>query len=191
LKGIKLVGGAALTTLGLLGLGAAPAFATAQTQTFNLHGSEAYDQSVIDFLPIDAPPGISLPNNCWFPSNDAFMSVSGNMILHETTNKTGDWFTTTFTGDAAVYPIVFASPGVPQLDENGDDVLDTSGTPAATGHLTIWDGGADNNKNGVNHATLHFNGTDSSGNPVSMFGHFQFATNAAGTPTAMVGSLSC
>jgi hypothetical protein len=191
LKGIKLVGGTALATLGLLGLGAVPAFASAQTQTFNLHGSEAYDQSVIDFLPIDAPPGISLPSTCWFPSNDAFMSVSGNMILHETTNKTGDWFTTTFTGVAAVYPIVFASPGVPQLDENGDDVLDTSGTPAATGHMTIWDGGADNNKNGVHHATLHFNGTDSSGNPVSMFGHFQFATNAAGTPTSMIASLSC
>ena len=179
---------------GGLGLGvmAAPAGATpGQTQTFNLHGSEAYDQSVIDFLPIDAPPGISLPSTCWFPSNDAFMAVSGNMILHETTNKTGDWFTSTFTGDAAVYPIVFASPGVPQLDANDNDVVDTSGTPAATGHMTIWDGGADNNKNGVNHATLHFNGTDSSGNPVSMFGHFQFAMNAAGTPTGMVASLSC
>jgi hypothetical protein len=179
------------TGLGV-GLLAAPAWATpGQAQTFHNHGSSAYDQLVIDFLPIDSPPGISLPGDCWFPSNDAFMSVSGNQIFHENFNKTGDWFTTTFTGDAAVYPIVFESPGVPQLDENGNDVVDTSGTPAATGHLTVWTGGADNNKNSVHHATLTFNGTDASGNPVSMQGHFQFATNAAGDPTATVGSLTC
>jgi hypothetical protein len=145
----------------------------------------------VDFLPIDSPPGISLPQGCWMAAADALMSVDGNLIFHVIGNKTGDWFTSTFTGEAAVYPIVFASPGVPALDGNGDDILDTSAPAAATGHLTLWTGSEDNNKNGVEHATLTFTGVDALGNAVSLNGHFQFATNAAGDPTATVGSLIC
>lgn len=185
---------AAAACAGGLGVGlfAIPASAApGQAQTFNLHGAAANDQLVVDFLPIDSPPGVSLPGGCWMPTTDALMSVSGNLIFHQNFNKTGGWFTATFTGDAAVYPIVFASPGVPELDSNGNDVVDTSETPAATGHLTLWDGSADNNKNGVEHATLTFMGTDSSGNAVSLSGHFQFTVNANGTPTATLGSLTC
>src|SRR5215469_14553200 len=178
----RLVAGLAMAGGAGVGFLAVPASATpGQAQTLHAHGTDAFDQVVIDFLPIDSPPGISLPNGCWFPGNtSAFVSTDGNLILHEIGNKNGGWFTSTYTGDAAVYPIVFASPGIPKLDSNGNDVVDTSATPAATGHLTIWDGDESNKQNEVSHATLTFKGTDSSGNPVSMTAHFQFATNAAG-----------
>lgn len=188
------------TTMLALALGAlvallvaAPAFAGgngSQTQTLHAHGADAYDLTVADFLPSNGSP--SLPAGCWLPSTDAIMSTFGNAIMHSTVNKANDfWFTTTYTGDAAVYPIVFASPGVPQVDQNNNDVLDTSGTPLATGHLTTWFGQEDNKQNGVMHATLSFKGVEADGTAVSLTGHFQFATNANGTPTASVINISC
>lgn len=172
---------------------AAPAFGGgngSQTQTLHAHGADAYDLFVGDFLPSGgAPP---LPAGCWMPSTDAVMSTFGNAIEHFTANKANDdWFTSTYTGDASVYPIVFASPGVPMLDQNENDVLDTSGTPLATGHLTTWFGQEDNKQNGVFHATLHFNGVEADGTPVSIDGHFQFATNANGNVTATPENVSC
>ncbi|HET6873274.1 MAG TPA: hypothetical protein VFH70_00750, partial [Acidimicrobiales bacterium] len=137
------------------------------------------------------PPGISLPSSCWLGQDEGIISTTGNAIFHITANKTGDWFTTTYTGEAAVYPLV-ENNGVPVFDPNTqNDEVDTSGSPLATGHMTQWFGAEDNNKNSVNHATVHFTGTDASGNPVNLFGHFQFATNANGDPTAMTGSITC
>lgn len=82
--------------------------------------------------------------------------------------------------------------GLPVADPTtGNNLVDTTAPPAATGHLTQWFGSEDNNKNGVQHATVHFDGTDAAGDPVSLDGHFQFALNANGQPTAMVASITC
>lgn len=172
---------------------AAPALAGgngSQTQTLHAHGADAYDLLVADFLPSNGAP--ALPAGCWLPSTDAIMSTFGNAIMHSTVNKADDfWFTSTYTGDAAVYPIVFASPGVPMVDENDNDVLDTSGVPLATGHLTTWFGEEDNNQNGVQHATLNFKGVEADGSPVSINAHFHISTNANGELTATPLNISC
>jgi hypothetical protein len=176
-----------------IGLLAAPAAAApGQAFTMNFHGADAYDQLVTDFLP-GGPAPVTLPSGCWFQATDAFMSISGNLIEHGIGNKTGFWYTSTFTGTAGVYPIVFdpQHPGKPLLDDNGNDVVDTTQPSAANGHLTLWFGQEDNNKNGVTHATLTFKGTDSSGNAVQMTGHFQVAFNALGVPTVVNGALTC
>lgn len=184
----------ALAATASLSLTAAPALAGgngSQGQTINLHGGEVYDQVVSDLLPQPGAP--TVPGGCWFPGDaDAFMSTYGNAVQHFTANKAQDfWFTSTYTGDAAVYPIVFVALGVPAQDENQNDVLDTSGSPLATGHLTIWFGQSDNNQNGVQHATLTFRGSEADGTPVELQGHFQFAVNANGQPTGVTGAISC
>jgi hypothetical protein len=161
--------------------------------TFHAHGTDAAGQVELDFNPADAPPGVSLPTGCWMNANDAIVSTgSGNLIMHQTTNKAQDfWFTTTYTGDAAVYPLVLVG-GAPVPDPNtGNNEVDTSGTPIATGHFQTWFGQEDNNKNGVMHGTLTFHGTDASGNPVSVSGHVQYGTNANSQPTATVVNVSC
>jgi len=172
---------------------AAPAFAGgngSQTQTLHAHGADAYDLLVADFLPSTGSP--ALPDGCWMPSTDALMSTFGNAVMHSTVNKANDfWFTSTYTGDAAVYPIVFSSPGVPVVDQNDNDVLDTSGAPLATGHLTTWFGESDNNQNGVQHATLTFKGTEADGTAVGITGHFHISTNAQGEVTATPESITC
>jgi hypothetical protein len=166
----------------------------AQAQTFHVHGASAFAVDEIDFNPNGSnppPPGISLPAGCWLNQNEGIISTDGNGVFHMIGNKTGFWFTTTYTGEAAVYPLVLNS-GVPVSDPNtGNNEVDLSQPPIATGHLTQWFGSEDNNQNAVQHATVHFNGTDASGNPVHLDGHFQFATNASGQPTAMVGSVTC
>lgn len=166
----------------------------AQTNTFNFHGSDAFGAVELDLNPNSAsppPPGISLPSGCWLTQDNGILSTFGNGVLHGIGNKTGFWFTTTYAGDAAVFPLIEVN-GVPVSDPNtGNDEVDTSAAPLATGHLTQWFGAEDNNKNGVTHATVSFNGTDAAGNPVSLNGHFQFGTNASGQPTAMVGSITC
>jgi hypothetical protein len=92
LRGIKLAGGAALATLGLLGLGAAPAFATAQT-------SDATGVTM-DI----GPSPVGLPPSCTFPNGDAnFVFLSGHQVEHDSTNKNGDWGGQTLTGIAQFY----------------------------------------------------------------------------------------
>lgn len=175
-----------------VGLAAGPAFAGgngAVTDTEAVHGSDAAGVIVSDFLPSEGGP--TLPTGCWMPATDALVSTSGNGIQHFIGNKTGGWFTSTYSGGAAVYPIVFDTDGNPVPDGRGNDSVDMTGAALATGHLTTWFGNEANQKNGVMHATLTFSGVDSSGNAVSLSGHFQFATNAAGQPTAIVGDLSC
>jgi hypothetical protein len=155
---------------------------TAQTQ--HVHGAAA-GLVVIDFLPQDAPP---LPVGCWANPNIAIVSTDGNAVQHSTVNKAQDfWFTSTFTGNAAVYPV--AQPV--QYDSNGNVVVDSSGPALYVGHLTTWFGQEDNNQNNVFHATVSFHGADSAGNAVNINGHMQYATNAAGQPTAQVAQATC
>lgn len=151
----------------------------------HVHGP-AWGLVVLDFLPQDNPP--PLPEGCWANETLAIMSTNGNAIQHFTVNKASDfWFTTTYAGDAAVYPV--AQPI--SYDANGDVVLDTSGPALYTGHLTTWFGEEDNKQNGVMHSTASFHGTDAAGNAVSLNAHLQFGTNAMGQPTAQVASATC
>jgi hypothetical protein len=75
-----------------MGLGAAPAFAAAQT------GSAAG-------LPFDLGPSpVGLPANCPFANDDAnFVFQSGNTVQHDSTNKNGDWGGATAEGTAIFY----------------------------------------------------------------------------------------
>jgi hypothetical protein len=155
------------------------------TQTQHVHGAGAAGIIVIDFLPQDAP---ALPAGCWANPTLAIVSVDGNAVQHVTVNKAQDfWFTSTFTGDAAVYPVVQPV----QFDSDGNVIVDTSGPALYTGHLTTWFGQEDNNQNGVDHATVSFHGADAAGNMVNVNGHVQYATNAAGQPTAQVARVTC
>ena len=167
----------------------------AQTFTQHAHGSDAAGLVVLDFNP-NSPNnsgGPTAPEGCWLSQDDALVSTVGNAVAHGIGNKTGFWFTTTYTGQADVWPLVLDSNGNPIDDGTGNhnDAVDTSGTPLAAGHLTIWFGQEDNNKNGVTHATVSFNGVDANGTPVSLTGHFQFATNAKGDVTVASGNISC
>jgi hypothetical protein len=155
------------------------------TQTQHVHGAGTAGLVVLDFLPQDAPP---LPAGCWANPNIAIVSTDGNVVQHSTTNKAQDfWFTSTFTGDAAVYPLVQPV----QYDSNGNVLVNTSGPALYTGHLTTWFGQEDNNQNSVFHATASFHGADAAGNAVNLNGHMQYATNASGQATAQVARATC
>ncbi|HEX4864520.1 MAG TPA: hypothetical protein VFV02_10630 [Acidimicrobiales bacterium] len=186
--------GAACVALGSLGGTAWAGGNGAQTFTQHAHGSDAAGLVVVDFNPNSQNnPGISAPAGCWLPDTYALVSTNGNAVAHGIGNNTGFWFTTTFTGQAEALPLVLDTNGNPIPDPNntGNDLVDTTAAPIATGHMTTWFGSEDNNKNGVFHATLTFHGTDIAGNPADISGHFQFAMNANGQPTAMVGTVSC
>lgn len=168
----------------------------AQTFTQHAHGSDVAGLVVVDFnpnSPNNGGPGPTVPDGCWMTQDDAIVSTVGNAIQHGIDNKTGFWFTSTYTGQADVWPLVLDSNGNPIDDGSGNhnDAVDPSGSPIATGHLTLWFGQEDNNKNGVTHATVSFNGVDANGTPVNLKGHFQFATNANGDVTAATGSITC
>jgi hypothetical protein len=190
-----LVGGAVLT-VGLLG-GSAWA---APSQGFTSHGDGTGPTQVeVDFFPSPGNPSPSLPAGCWLSANDAIVSTGGNQIMHGIGNKNGGWFTTTYTGDAAVFPLVLDANGSPIPDLNtGNNEVNTSVAPLATGHLTTWfgdenNGGVKNDvaKVDVEHATASFHGTDANGNAVNLNGHFHIGTNQYGQPTATVGSVTC
>jgi hypothetical protein len=179
--------------VGLLGGTAWAAGNGAQTQTFHAHGTDAAGAVELDFFPNPNNPAPTLPTGCWMNTTEAIVSTSGNDIMHSTVSKDQDefWFTTTYTGDASVYPLVLVD-GHPVQDPNtGDNEVDMSGAPIATGHLTSWFGQEGNQKNGVLHATVTFHGTDANGNPVNINGHIQYATNANGVPTAQVSTVTC
>jgi hypothetical protein len=162
------------------------------TDTEHVHGAAAYDMSVIDFNPLDSPPEVSLPADCWLPDTYALMSTNGNGVFHTTTNKAQDfWLTTTYTGDAVALPLVFNPDGSIAVDNNQNDVVDQTATPLASGHLTVWFGAADNKQDGVQHATVGFNGTEADGTPVNLHGHFQFVMDSLGNPKLINGSVSC
>jgi len=185
----------------VLGVGAAGGAAWAagggsgHTTSGNAHGT-LFDAITVTFVPGSSP--VTLPQGCWMPSTDAFMSMSGNAQFHNTFNKNGFWLTTTFAGTASVQPITFAAG---RTATGTAIVVTTSSTALATGHLTIWDGISVNKNTVVETATLNFKGTDATGMTVSMNGQFHFTvlhpvfnttgTLIGGTPTAVHGAVSC
>jgi hypothetical protein len=163
--------------------------------TQHAHGTDAAGIVELDLNPADAPPGVTPPPGCWLGTTNGIVSTDGNAIQHQTINKTGGWFTTTYAGDAAVYPLAMPI----QTDPNtGDTLVDTSGGPIATGHLTTWFGDENNSvdpttgipKVDVEHATVSFHGTLTDGTPVSLNAHFQFAMHS-GVPQVMNATVSC
>jgi hypothetical protein len=189
-----LVGGAVLT-VGLLGGTAWAGGNGAQGFTQHVHGV-ATGLVEIDFNPNTGAP--ALPAGCWLSPTEGIVSTDGNGIMHGIGNKNGGWFTTTYTGGAAVYPLVLDANGSPVQDHStGNNEVDTSAGPLATGHLTTWFGDENNGaKNGtvkvdVEHATASFHGTDSSGNAVNLNAHFHIGTNQYGQPTATVEAATC
>jgi hypothetical protein len=185
---IALLGGAlSIATLVIAGpAGAGGNGATSQTG--HARGTQTEGLVVLDFVPGNgAPP---LPAGCWANPLLAIVSTDGHAVFHDTTNRAGDdWFTTTYAGGGAVYPV----PQPPTFDSDGNVVVDTTNGPLYAGHLTTWFGQEDNHKNGVFHATVSFHGT-SVADPtqaVSLNAHVQFATNANGTPTAQTAAAIC
>jgi hypothetical protein len=148
---VRVGGGGALATMAVCGLLAAPAFGAAVT-TKDITGA-----------PFDLGPSpIGLPENCPFPNGDAnFVYLSGNSVVHDSSNKNGDWGGGTATGNANFYE---------------------DSTLIDTGHLTIWQGGGNNAKQQTEGGlTLTFTGSSVT---IHVNGHQ--TTNAAGTPTANV-----
>lgn len=157
---LRTAGAAGIIAAGL-GLSAAPAFGAAQTgnaagQTFDL-----------------GPDPAGLPASCPFANGDAnFVFQSGNMVMHDTSNKNGDWGGMTIEGTA---------------------LFSEGTTPLYQGHLTIWEGGGNNaqsqNEGGF---TLDFTGTGDGGTlAIHVNGHN--TTNSHGTSTASVnnGTVTC
>jgi len=176
-------------TAAVVGLAVSPAAAGgngATTGTQHAHGDDAAGLVVLDFTPENgAPP---LPADCWANPGLAIVSTTGNAVQHFTVNKADDfWFTTTYAGDAAVYPV--AQPVT--FDDNGNVVVDTSNGPLDTGHLTTWFGEEDNKQNEVNHATVSFHGTNAAGQAVNLNAHVQYGSNANGDPTVSNASVNC
>ncbi|HEY4428317.1 MAG TPA: hypothetical protein VGN08_08960 [Solirubrobacteraceae bacterium] len=94
------------------------------------------------------------------------LTVVGNSIFHVTFFANGDesWATGTLEGVATFVP---ANP---------------SGV-SASGHFTTWFGGAQNNKNEVEHHTNTVNLKGSDGSRIVMHGNSHTSTNAAGEVT--------
>jgi hypothetical protein len=155
---IRLVGTGALACGGLLGLAAMPAGATAQTGD-------------VTGLTMDLGP-LPAPANCPFGQTDdaSFTMLSGHGVMHDSTNKNGDWGGETIEGIAQF----------------------TVGSATYTGHLTLWGGGG-NNAVGQNEGgeTLSFHGTGSSGTlDVHFIGHS--TTSASGNQSGhMSGTITC
>jgi hypothetical protein len=192
-KALAMAGGFVGCTGLMLGSLVGPAWAGgngSSTQTQHAHGTDAAGLVVIDFLPQDVPA--PLPATCWVNANEALVSTDGNAIQHTTVNKAQDfWFTTTYTGGAAVYPIMLNPDGTPYLDPATQSVVpDMSKAPLGTGHLTTWFGQEDNKANGVDHATLSFEGALASGQAVSLHGELHSGTSASGNQQ-LHGSVSC
>ena len=143
---------AAAALAATIGLGAGAASAAAQT------GSAAG-------MPFDLGPSpVGLPGNCLFANGDAnWVFSSGTVVMHETTNKNGDWGGMTAEGTAQFYE---------------------GTTPLYQGHLTVWFGGGNNAKGQSEGGfTVNFNGTGADGS-LSLHANGHMTTNAAGTQTA-------
>ena len=111
-----------------------------------------------------SPTGV--PANCPFANGDAAFTISsGNAVIHDSTNKNGDWGGSTITGQA---------------------VFSEDGTPLYSGHLTTWQGGGGNiqgqNEGGE---TLTFHGTGAAGS-LDLHVNFHGTVSASGN---MVGNV--
>jgi hypothetical protein len=157
---IRLAGAGTVACLGLLGTAALPAGATAQ----------AGDVTGLT-MPLGPPP-VPVPANCPFGQTDgvSITMLSGHGVMHDSTNKNGDWGGDTLEGIAQF----------------------TIGSATYTGHLTMWGGGGVNamgqNEGGD---TLSFHGTGTSGTlDVQISGHS--TTSASGNQSGhLSGTITC
>lgn len=141
----------AVFALAALAVAATASAAPGQSQTVHFN-------SIVDQLGTPVAPTTNVSNCPAAVLNDfADINATGNGVFHENVSKTGDWFTTTFTGTATV---AFYPPADAVFDQNGN-LVSLTGTPdmTVTGHLTQWFGGADNNQNALFHGTVNFQGT--------------------------------
>jgi len=119
---------------------------------------------------------------------NAIVSSGGNGVMHESTNKNGDWGGQTYEGDATFESV----PG--GFDTNGNPVGPV--TPLYEGHLTLWGGGG-NNKAGQTEGglTLTYQGSAISASAPSATIHIHIdghmTTNNSGTTTANTMHVSC
>jgi len=137
-----------------------------------------------------SPTGVG---NCPFANDDAtFLVVSGNVVLHESTNKNGGWGGLTFEGDA-----IFREAPYSGFDDNGNPI--DTGAPVALyeGRLTYWEGGGNNatgQSEGGLTATFHgaaINGVGTVDIHVTAHQTLVHGTvDSPGTPTANVGNVN-
>jgi hypothetical protein len=151
IRSARAVGAAGLIAAAMV-LSATPAFAAAQT------GSAAG-------FPFDLGPSpVGLPANCPFANGDANLVIlSGTFVMHDTSNKNGDWSGATAQGTAQFYE---------------------GTTPLYQGHLTLHEGGGNNaqaqTENGF---TLDFDGSGAAGT-LHIHVDANGTTNDGGTQTA-------
>ena len=114
----------------------------------------------LDGVPIDVGPAVCVPGD---------IVITGNGVLHTTTNNAGDfWLTGTVTGSAT-----------------------TTGTPTATGRATAWFGLEANSRNFVSHFTANAQLTLPDGSTVNVHQQGQFTLNANGVPVVNNVTTTC
>ena len=156
---------AALLAAGVLSLGGlALAVATASAGSA-LHCNPSSSQCPVGSL-ITGPSPVPLPGNCpsWLSTDTWSLDFTdGNAVLHESTNKNGDWGGVTAEGPAALTSF--------------------DGTVQYAGHATEWGGGG-NNSGGQTEGgfTLTFHGSGIAGSlSIHVDGHS--TTNNGGIQT--------
>lgn len=131
-------------------------------------------------VPLTAPP--DLPASCPVQLPVVIVSNNGNGVVHLNVNNNGDWFTSTYEGDATLSQL---------LGFSGRRAI--AGPPLFQGHLETWFGSEDNKQNSVIHTTLNYHGTSLTDPSlsISIHGFFGLTTNANGDVTANPISLDC
>lgn len=126
-----------------------------------------------------SPTGVG---NCTFPNDDAsFLTVSGNVVVHDTSNKNGDWGGATFEGTAILREAPYSG-----FDSFGNPIDTGAPVDLYEGHLSYWSGGG-NNAGGQTEGgfTADFHGTAMSGSgSIDIHVSVHSTTNDSATPTA-------
>jgi len=137
-----------VTILGAVGAVMLPAAVAEATTTQTIH---------LTNTPIDVGPAGCVPGD---------LVISGNGVLHMTTNNAGDfWETGTLEGAATA--------------------------TGFTGRAVAWFGVEDNAQNSVNHFTANATGTLSDGTSLTIHQEGQFTVNANGIPTVTRVTVTC
>ena len=137
-----------VTILGAVGAVLLPAAVAEATTTQTIH---------LTNTPIDVGAAGCVPGD---------LVISGNGVLHMTTNNAGDfWETGTVEGAAAA--------------------------TGFTGHAVAWFGVEDNAQNSVNHFIADAVGTLSDGTSLTIHQEGQFTVNANGIPTVTRVTVTC
>jgi hypothetical protein len=96
--------------------------------------------------------------------------ITGNGVLHQTTNNAGDfWVTGTVEGAVSA----------------------TDPSSGYTGHAAAWFGVEQNNLNAVFHFTANSVGTLGNGTPLTIHQEGQFTVNAQGVPVVTRATVTC